>query len=253
VVETTAAHFVVYAKCAVVLLRCEGKSEDGENVFRIGADAMVGVGLGKEDASENITGGVAGGLDNEGGGQGETPGVVAIDEGDVDEDGAVVEAEGLGDGVGDAEGVREMGAGVGEDGEGEVVVLDGEVVLAGQLRGDGNEECTAITDGGEGSLPGFELGHAVRAPAATQKINDEGADGEQVGGADELAVDGVGKREGRGRGADGEDAVFDAGGEQFVDGCVGDGETLGLDESAGLRGDAVELGLEIGVRHSVPV
>jgi len=190
------------------------------------------------------------GLDDEGGGEGETPGVVAVDEGDVDEDGAVVEANGFGDGVGDAEGVGQVGASVGEDGEGEVVVLDGEVVLAGELGGDGDEESSSLADGGEGSLPGFELGHAVGTPAATEEVNDERADRENVGGFDELATDGVGKLEGRGGGADGEDVVFDAGGEEVADGAVGDGEALGLDESAGLGGDVVEFGLEIsGVRH----
>ncbi len=154
---------------------------------------MVGVGFGEEDAAGDVTCGVASGLDDEGGGEGEAPGVVAVDEGDVDEDGAVVEAEGFGDGVGDAEGVGEMGAGVGEDGEGEVVVLNGEVVLARELRGDGDEQGAAVSDGGERRLPGFELGHAVGAPAATEEVDDEGADAEEVGGADEFAADGVGE------------------------------------------------------------
>ena len=55
-------------------------------------------------------------------------------------------------------------------------------------------------------------------------------------------------------GADGEDAVFDAGGEEVVDGGVGDGEAVGLDEGARLGGDVVEFGLEVGgVRHLVLV
>ncbi len=211
---------------------------------------MVGVGFGEEDAAGDVAGGVASGLEDEGGGEGEAPGVVAVDVGDVDEDGAVVEAEGFGDGVGDAEGVGEMGAGVGEDGEGEVVVLDGEVVLARELGGDGDEEGAAVADGGEGGLPGLELGHAVGTPAAAEEVDDEGADAEEIGGADEFAADGVGEREGGGRGSDGEDAVFDAGGEELVDGVVGDGEAVGLDEGASLGGDVVEPGLEIGgVRH----
>ena len=46
--------------------------------------------------------------------------------------------------------------------------------------------------------------------------------------------------------------LFDAGGEEVVDGGVGDGETVGLDERARLGGDVVELGLEVGgVRHLV--
>ena len=93
--------------------------------MRVGADAVVGVGFGEDD--------FAGLADDEGGREGETPGVVTVDVGDVDEDGAVVETEVLGDGVGDAEGIGETGAGVGEQRKGEVVVLDGEVVLACEL------------------------------------------------------------------------------------------------------------------------
>jgi hypothetical protein len=223
--------------------------QDGENIFRIGANAVVCVRLSEENAAGDVAGGIAMGLDDEGGGEGEAPGVVAVDEGDVDEDGTVVEAEGFGDGVGDAEGVGETGAGVGEDGKGEVVVLDGEVILALELWGNGDEQGSTIADGGEGRLPGFELSHAVGTPAATEEVDDEGADGEEIGGADELAVDGVGECKGRGGGADGEEAVFDAGGEEFVNGGVGDGEAVGLDERTGLRGDVVELGLEIGARH----
>ena len=144
---------------------------------------MVGVGFGEGD--------FAGGGDDEGGGDGEAPGVgalIAVDEGDVDQDGAVVVLHGFGDGVGDAEGVGEDGAGVGEEGEAEVVVLDGEVVLAGELGRDGDEERAAFADGGEGLLPGFELGHAVGAPAAAEEEDDERADGEEVGGVDEAAL-----------------------------------------------------------------
>ena len=67
-------------------------------------------------------------------------------------------------------------------------------------------------------------------------------------GADELAVDGVGKGEGRGGCTDGEDAGLQAGVEEGLYGVVGDGEALRLDEGAGLGGDVVELGLEAG-RH----
>ena len=145
---------------------------------------MVGVGFGVGDGAGYGVGGVSGGFDDEGGGDGETPGVgalVAVDEGDVDHDGAVVLLHGLGDGVGDAEGRGEVGAGVGEQGEGQVVVLDGEVVLAGELGGDADEERAVLADGGVGCLPGFELGHAVGAPAASEEEDDEWADGEEVG------------------------------------------------------------------------
>ena len=231
------------------------EARGGEDVFGIGADAVVGVGFGEGD--------FAGLCDDEGGGDGEAPGVgalVAVDEGDVDHDGAVVLLHGLGNGVGDVEGVGEHGAGVGEEGIGEVVVLGGEVVLAGKLGGDGDEECALFADGGEGGLPGFELGHAVRAPAAAEEDNDERADAEEVGGVNEPGVGGggvgerggggVGEIEGGGGGSDGEDAVFDAGEEEGLHGFIGDGKTTGLDERAGLGGDVVELGLEVGgVRH----
>ena len=86
------------------------KLEGGEDVFGVGADAVVGVGFGEED--------LAGVGDDEGGGEGETPGgwaLFAVDEGDVDEDGAVVLLHGLGHGVGDAELRGEGAAGVGEE------------------------------------------------------------------------------------------------------------------------------------------
>ena len=70
------------------------------------------------------------------------------------------------------------------------------------------------------------------------------------GGIGERGGCGVGEIEGGGGGADGEDAVFDTGEEEGLNGFVGDGETAGLDQGAGLRGDVVELGLEVGgVRH----
>ena len=50
----------------------------------------------------------------------------------------------------------------------------------------------------------------------------------------------------RGRGADGEDAVFDAGGEELFDGALADGEALRLHEVAGVGGDLVELVLKCG-------
>ena len=223
--------------------------------MRVGADAVVGVGFGEDD--------LAGLGDDEGRWDGETPGVgalIAVDEGDVDHDGAVVLLHRLGNGVGDVEGVGQGCAGVREQGKGEVVVLRGEVVLAGELGGDRDQECSLFADLGERGLPSFELGHAVGAPAASEEDDDERADGEEVrgvhqpgvggGGVGEGGGCGVGEVEAGGGGAVGEDAVFDAGGEEVLHGGVGDGETAGLDQSAGLGGDVVELALEVGgVRH----
>jgi hypothetical protein len=62
---------------------------------------------------------------------------------------------GLGHGVGDAELGGEAASSVGEQREGEVMLLDGKVVLSLQLRGDGDEESATFANGGEGRLPGF--------------------------------------------------------------------------------------------------
>ena len=226
---------------------------------------MVGVGFGEGDGRFAILGG----LEDKGGGEREAPGLFAlvslipVDEGEVHQDGTEVGAHGLGDGVGDAEGGGEAAAGVGEDGEGERVLLDEEVVLARELRGDGDEQRAGSAvfgraEFGIDGLPGFELGDAVGTPAAAEEVEDDGAEGEEIGRADEFGGSGVRWVErcgggglesegGRGR-ADGEDAGFDAGGEQVVDGGVGDGEAVGLEQRAGARGDGVELGLE-GIGH----
>ena len=103
-----------------------------------------------------------------------------------------MKSERLWDDIANTEGGGDSGAGVGEDGEGEGVLLDGEVVLARRLRRDAYDEGTTGADFGEDRLPGLQLGHAVGAPAATEEGDDERADREQVGGADEAAIDRVG-------------------------------------------------------------
>ena len=45
-------------------------------------------------------------------------------------------------------------------------------------------------------------------------------------------------------GAEGEDAIFNAGGEKLGGGGFGDGEAVGLDEGAGAGGDCVERVLQ---------
>ena len=144
------------------------------------------------------------------------------------------------------------------------MVLNGEVVLARKLGGDGDQQSALFADSGEGGLPGLKLGHAVRAPASAEEDDDERADAEQVCGVNEAGIGGgcVGERGGRGvgevkggcGGAYGKDAIFDAGEEEGLYGFVGDGETAGLDQGAGLGGDVVEFGLEVGgVRHLIIV
>ncbi len=126
----------------------------------------------------------------------------------------------------------------------EAVLLEGEVVLAGGLGGDGDEERVASAEFGLEVAPGFEFGDAVGVPAAAEEVDDEGAEGEEVGGVDGFVGAGVFEGEGRGLGADLQDAVFDAGVEEVGGGLFGDGEALGLDEGSGVLGDAVELVLQ---------
>ena len=96
--------------------------------------------------------------------------------------------------------------------------------------------------------PGFELGDAVGAPAAAEEFDDQRPEGEQIGRADQ-AAGGVFERELGGDGADGEDAVFNAGGEELGDGALADGQALGLHQVAGVGGDLVELVLQSAVDH----
>ena len=209
----------------------------GEGFFGLGTDAEVGVGFGEEDAA------VAG--DDVGGGEGETPAWLAVDEGDVDEDGEIVGAVVLGDGVDQAEFLGEGAAGVEEHREGQAVLAGHEVALALDLRADGDHEGFALAERAVEVAPGFELGDAVRAPAAAEKLDDQGAEGEQVFAADQ-AAGGVVEGELGGDGADGEDAVFDAGREEVGDGALADGKAVGLDQLACVGGDLVELVLKSG-------
>ena len=156
----------------VVLAAVVGEG-GGEGFFGFGADAEVGVGFGEEDSA------VFG--DDVGGGNGQAPAWFAVDEGDVDEDGLVVGAVVLGDGVDEAELFGELVAGVGEDGEGQAVLAGHEVALALGLRADGDHEGFALAEGAVEVAPGFEFGDAVGAPAAAEELDDEWAEGEQVG------------------------------------------------------------------------
>ncbi len=89
--------------------------ECGEDVGGFGADAEVGVGFGEGDG--------VGAVDDEDGGEGESPagfgGVVVAEagvvEGDVDEDGLEVAAVFGRDGVSEAEFFGDGGTGVGEE------------------------------------------------------------------------------------------------------------------------------------------
>ena len=63
-----------------------------------------------------------------------------------------------------------------------------EVALALGLRADGDHERAALAQLAVEIAPGLELGDAIGAPAAAEEFDHQRAKGEQVGGADELAV-----------------------------------------------------------------
>ncbi len=77
----------------------------GECFFGFWANAKVGVGFGVEDLA------VLG--DHVGGRQRKTPAHIAVDEGDVDEDGEVIIAVVFGDGIDEAEFFSDCAAGIG--------------------------------------------------------------------------------------------------------------------------------------------
>jgi len=211
----------------------------GEGFIRLGADAEVGVGLGEEDTAvfcEDI-----------GCRDGEAPVRVAVDEGEIDEDGVIVGALVIGDGVDEAEFFGQRAAGVGEDGEGKSVLAGHEVALPLGLRADGDHEGFALAERAVEIAPGFEFGGAVGTPAAAEKLDDQGAEGEHVLTADQ-AAGGVVEGELGGEGADGEDFVLDARGEELGDGAFAHGEAFGLNQLAGVGGDLVELVLKAS-RH----
>ncbi len=146
-----------------------------------------------------------GAVDDEDGGEGKAPagfgGVVIAEagvvEGDIDEDGLEVAAVLRGNGVGDAEFFGDGGAGVGEQRVRQAVLLEGEVVLASGLGGDGDEDGASLAELRVEVAPGFEFGDAVGVPAAAEEVDDERAEGEEVGGVDGLVRESVFESEGR--------------------------------------------------------
>src|ERR1700743_2537720 len=124
------------------------------------------------------------------------------------------------------------------------MLLEGEVVLPGSLGGDGDQQSAPFADLSVQVAPGLELGDAVWIPTAAKEVDDQRAEGEQVGGADWFVGESVFEDEGRGLGADLQDAVFDTGIEEVCSRFFRDGETLRLDERAGVGGYGVELVLQ---------
>ena len=225
-----------------------GEREDLEHFGGLWPDTEVGVGLTEGDGAVL--------QDDEERGQWQAPagfgrglvGSPGVHKRYVDQDPQVVAAVLLGDAVSDAELLGEFSSGVRKNWERQVMLLQREVVLTAVLRGDRHEERAQVAKLGVQFAPAFKFRGAVRAPAAAEELNDQRAEREQVGGVDLLAGQRVGQREVRGQRADGQDAVFNAGGEEIRGMLLGDGEPFGLDQRAGVLGDAVEFVLQRGER-----
>jgi len=117
-----------------------------QNIDRLWADTEVSVAFGKDDGVCLI--------DDKYSGEGETPAslgsvVVAeasVVEGNIDEDGLVISSKSLRDGVGYAEFFCDHSAGVREQRVLQGMLLEHEVVLAGGLRRDSDEDCAAFAE-----------------------------------------------------------------------------------------------------------
>ncbi len=207
--------------------------------MRVGAAAVIRVSFLVDDRAR--------GAEDEGAGQGKAPGLVAVQERDVHEHGAVPEPGGFGNGVGKAEGGGNRGRGVGEQRERELVAVCGEGVLARGLGADGDQERMAGAELGIERLPGLKFGHIVGTPAAAEELEHHGTKGEEVAGADVLTICGDQAKVWRGT-ADRETVAFDSAGAQVGDDLFGAREAVGWNKRAGVGGDLVELGLEGGAR-----
>ena len=117
-------------RVSLVLSAAVWSEGGGESFFGLGADAEVCVGFGEDYASS--------GTYHVGCGKGQAPAWFSVDEGNVDEDGLVIGAVIVGDGVDEAELLGKSAAGIGEHGERQPVLAGHEVALAFGLRADGN-------------------------------------------------------------------------------------------------------------------
>jgi len=68
------------------------------------------------------------------------------------------------------------------------VLAGHEVALALILRADGDHQAFALAEGAVEVAPGFELGDAVRTPAATKELDDQRANGKQISRANQPAA-----------------------------------------------------------------
>src|SRR6185437_5471030 len=164
-----------------------------------------------------------------------------VHERNVHENAFVVAALAFTDGVGDAVLRGNFSTRVGEHWKWERMLLDGEVVVTAVLRRDGDEERPHPADFAMQIAPRFQLRDAIRAPASAEELDYQRAEREQIGGTDSLSGQRIGQRElGRGR-ANVQDPRLNTASEQFRTGALGDGETLGLNEGAGLLRDAIKF------------
>src|ERR1700722_3115461 len=119
-------------------LDADGCQSGGEDLFGLRTDTKVRVGLGINNAA------VAG--QDVGGRQDQSPSLIAVHKRDVDQDGAVVVTVILRDGVGEAKLLGKGAAGIGKHREGQAVLANHEVALAGGLWADGGKQRACLAE-----------------------------------------------------------------------------------------------------------
>ena len=219
------------------MLARAGSDGNREGFFRFGAHAKIGVGFGEKNPA------IA--RDHIGRRQREPPVCIVVDERQIYKDREIVVAVVFGHCIRQAEFFGQGAAAVGKRREWQLMLADHEVALALGLRAYGNQQAAVLAQARIEIPPGFELRHAVRAPAAAKKLDDQRTKGQKIGAAHEL-IAGVLEREFGSLRAHGENAVFNAGSEKLFDGAFAYGQALRLDEGAGVGCDLIELVLKSG-------
>ena len=97
------------------------------------------------------------------------------------------------------------------------MLLKGEVVLACGLRRDSDKQGSALTELRKKFAPGLEFGDTVGAPASAKEVDNQRSQSQKIGGIYGFASASVFEGERRSLGADGEDSIFDTGGEEVRD------------------------------------
>src|ERR1039457_2743360 len=146
--------------------------------------------------------------------------------------------------IGDAELLGYGRVGIAEDGKRQMVLLQGEVVVAPGLRRDRDEKRSHAADLSVEIAPDFELGDAVGTPAAAEELDHQRTERKQVGRVDLLAGKRIGQRELRRLRASAKNAAFDAGSEEFRGLSFRDGQPLRLNQGARILRNAVEFVLQ---------